>query len=62
VPLPLAVPSPTATGPAIVDQSGSAPQDGSSGSPTGLIVGLILVVGLGSAGGLVAWRRRRTSP
>jgi LPXTG-motif cell wall-anchored protein len=35
---------------------------GSSGSPTGLIVGIILVVALGSAGGVVAWRRRRPSP
>jgi hypothetical protein len=62
VTLPLAVPSPTSAGPSVVDQAGSAPLDGgSSGSPTGLIVGIILVVVLGGAGGLTAWRRRQVS-
>jgi LPXTG-motif cell wall-anchored protein len=35
---------------------------GSSGSPIGLVVGIGLVVVLGSAGGVVAWRRRQRSP
>jgi LPXTG-motif cell wall-anchored protein len=34
----------------------------SSGSPTGLIVGIVLVVVLGAAGAVIAWRRRRPSP
>jgi hypothetical protein len=34
----------------------------SSGSPTGLILGIALVVVLGAAGGAIAWRRRRPPP
>jgi MYXO-CTERM domain-containing protein len=61
----VAVPSPSTTpsGPRVV--VGLSP-DGlprkSSGSPTGLIVGISLVVVLAGAGGLTAWRRRRQSP
>jgi LPXTG-motif cell wall-anchored protein len=63
VALPLAVPSPTSAGPAVVDQAGAPPTaDGSSGSPAGLIVGIIAVVALAGAGGLTAWRRRQASP
>jgi hypothetical protein len=63
VELPSVVPSPTSSGPVIVDQAGSPPlASDSSGSPTGLIVGIALVVVLGSAGGVIAWRRRQQSP
>jgi LPXTG-motif cell wall-anchored protein len=31
----------------------------SNGSPTGIIVGGALIVALGVAGGVIAWRRRR---
>jgi hypothetical protein len=61
----LAVPSPSATSSGarvVVGLSPDGLPQGSSGSPTGLIVGIILVVALGSAGGVVAWRRRRPSP
>jgi hypothetical protein len=62
----VAAPSPSATssGPRVLaapPSPGALPQ-GSSGSPTGLIVGVALVVVLGGAGGVIAWRRRRASP
>jgi hypothetical protein len=60
-----AVPSPAVTSNGTRVVVGLSP-DGipqpSSGSPTGLIIGAALVVVLGSAGGVVAWRRRRASP
>jgi hypothetical protein len=61
----LAAPSPsvTSSGPRVV--VGLAPDglpQGSSGSPTGLIIGIVLVVVLGSVGGAIAWRRRRSTP
>jgi MYXO-CTERM domain-containing protein len=60
-----AVPPPSATSNGTRITVGLSP-DGlprkSSGSPTGLIVGISLVVVLAGAGGLTAWRRRRQSP
>jgi hypothetical protein len=61
----LAVPSPSVTSTGarvVVGLSPDGLPPASSGSPTGLIVGIILIVVLGAAGGLVAWRRRRASP
>jgi hypothetical protein len=60
-----AVPSPAVTSNGTRVVVGLSPvgiPQASSGSPTGLIVGIVLVVVLGSAGGVVAWRRRRSSP
>jgi hypothetical protein len=61
----LAVPSPSLTSSGarvVVGLSPDGLPQGSNGSPTGLIVGIVLVVALGSAGGVVAWRRRRAPP
>jgi hypothetical protein len=58
-------PSPPSPAPDVTDLQavvGPAPDAGSTGSPTGLIVGIGLVVVLGAAGGAIAWRRRRPSP
>jgi hypothetical protein len=54
-------PSPGASGLRIVDQTGPGPEAGTSkGSPTGLLIGLALIVVLGGAAGVTAWRRRRS--
>jgi hypothetical protein len=58
-----ASPSATSSGPrVVVANSPDALPQGSTGSPTGLIIGIVLVVVLGAAGGVIAWRRRRASP
>jgi MYXO-CTERM domain-containing protein len=62
---PAAVTAPTASptfSPGLTFEANLTPDSTSTGSPTGLIVGVVLVVGLGGIGGAVAWRRRRASP
>jgi hypothetical protein len=49
--------------PSIVDVSPAAATSvGSAGSPTGVLVGVGVVVALSAVGGVTAWRRRRNTP